>query len=75
MARKTTKQKLEEETKKLELLTKKYEEEVKSKAHNIFVKNKIEYLLDDDSYVKMIEDIIIKSSNDFIAHGRQNENV
>ncbi|MCP1225480.1 hypothetical protein [Sebaldella sp. S0638] len=60
---------------RIEGKTLKDDKEIKSKLYNIFIENKIDsLLLYDDNYLEMIEDVIIKSSNNFIIHGRQNEN-
>ena len=60
---------------RIEGKTVKDDKEIKSKLYNIFIENKIDsLLLYDDNYLEMIEDVIIKSSNNFIIHGRQNEN-
>ena len=60
---------------RIEGKTVKDDKEIKSKLYNIFIENKIySLLLYDDNYLEMIEDVIIKSSNNFIIHGRQNEN-
>ena len=45
--RKSIKEKLDETEKELENLREQYSEEIKGKTHNIFVKNKLESLLDD----------------------------
>ena len=46
----------------------KHDKEINSKLHNIFIKNHIDSLFYDDNYLEMIEDVIIKSSKDFIIH-------
>lgn len=59
--RKSIKEKLDE-----------YSEEIKGKTHNIFVKNKLESLLDDSDYLKVLEEVIIKSANEYKATHQNN---
>ena len=71
--RKSIKEKLDETEKELEKLKEQYSEEIKGKTHNIFVKNKLESLLDDENYLKVLEEAIIKSANDYnTAHQNNN---
>ncbi|MCP1225780.1 hypothetical protein [Sebaldella sp. S0638] len=63
--RKSIKERLDETEKELEKLKEQYSEEIKSKTHNIFVKNKLESLLDDENYLKVLEEAIIKSANTY----------
>ena len=71
--RKSIKERLDETEKELEKLKEQYSEEIKSKTHNIFVKNKLESLLDDENYLKVLEEAIIKSANDYnTAHQNNN---
>ena len=59
--RKSIKEKLDE-----------YSEEIKGKTHNIFVKNTLESLLDDSDYLKVLEEVIIKSANEYKATHQNN---
>ena len=71
--RKSIKERLDETEKELEKLKEQYSEEIKGKTHNIFVKNKLESLLDDENYLKVLEEAIIKSANDYnTAHQNNN---
>ena len=63
--RKSIKERLDETEKELEKLKEQYSEEIKSKTHNIFVKHKLESLLDDENYLKVLEEMIIKSADDY----------
>ena len=71
--RKSIKERLKKKKKELEKLKEQYSEEIKSKTHNICVKNKLESLLDDENYLKVLEEAIIKSANDYnTAHQNNN---
>ena len=71
--RKSIKERLDETERELEKLKEQYSEEIKGKTHNIFVKNKLESLLDDENYLKVLEEAIIKSANDYnTAHQNNN---
>lgn len=65
--RKPTKVRLGEVEQELEKLKKQYSEEIKAKTHSLFVKNKLESLLDDENYMKILEDVIKKSADDYKA--------
>ena len=70
--RKSIKERLDETEKELEKLKEQHSEEIKSKTHNIFVKNKLESLLDDSDYLKVLEEVIIKSANEYKATHQNN---
>ena len=63
--RKSIKERLDETERELEKLKEQYSEEMKAKTHNIFVKHKLESLLDDENYLKVLEEMIIKSADDY----------
>ena len=70
--RKSIKERLDETERELEKLKEQYSEEIKGKTHNIFVKNKLESLLDDGDYLKVLEEVIIKSANEYKATHQNN---
>ena len=70
--RKSIKERLDETERELEKLKEQYSEEIKGKTHNIFVKNKLESLLDDSDYLKVLEEVIIKSANEYKATHKNN---
>ena len=70
---KTTKERLEEAKKEYEKWKEQYSEEITEKTYNIFAKNKLEFLLDDENYLKVLEDMIIKSADEYNTAHQNNK--
>lgn len=69
---KTTKERLEEAKKEYQKWENYYLEEITGKAYRIFEKNKLEYLLDDENYLKILEEMIIKSADEYNTSNTNN---